>query len=119
MKTQFGASSSAAMVTANTGRIVKSSGQTEGAVQPVASAGAVGEKQQSLEPDPRQQQPNSAQLPDNSRLTIEHDKETGKFIYKTVDRETGEVIKQWPREEVLKAISAYQKASGLIVDKKV
>lgn len=36
------------------------------------------------------------------RLIIEEDKATGAFVYKTLDRRTGEIVKQLPREEVLR-----------------
>jgi flagellar protein FlaG len=35
------------------------------------------------------------------RLVIEED-EQGSFIYKTLDRRTGEVVNQFPREQVLR-----------------
>ena len=36
------------------------------------------------------------------RLVIEEDPITGSFIYKTLDRRTGEVVNQFPREQVLR-----------------
>jgi flagellar protein FlaG len=36
------------------------------------------------------------------RLVIEQDHASGAFIYKTLDRRTGEVVQQFPREEVLR-----------------
>ena len=36
------------------------------------------------------------------RLVIEEDKSSGSFIYKTLDRRTGEIVQQYPREEVLR-----------------
>ena len=39
---------------------------------------------------------------DDYRLVIERDEPTGSYIYKTLDRATGEVVNQFPREEVLK-----------------
>lgn len=36
------------------------------------------------------------------RLVIEEDEATGRFIYKTLDRRTGEVVQQLPREDVLR-----------------
>jgi flagellar protein FlaG len=36
------------------------------------------------------------------RLVIEEDKAAGTFVYKTIDRSTGEVVSQFPREELLK-----------------
>ena len=38
----------------------------------------------------------------DTRLVIEEDKATKTFIYKTVDRRTGEVLQQYPREQVLR-----------------
>ena len=38
----------------------------------------------------------------DTRLVIEEDKDTKTFIYKTLDRRTGEVIQQFPREQVLR-----------------
>ena len=54
----------------------------------------------------------------NARLVIEKDALTGSFIYKSVDRITGKVIQQFPREEVLRAMAAAKAAEGLIVDTK-
>jgi flagellar protein FlaG len=36
------------------------------------------------------------------RLIIEEDQGSGAFVYKTLDRNTGEVVLQFPREEMLK-----------------
>jgi flagellar protein FlaG len=38
----------------------------------------------------------------DTRLVIEEDKETRTYIYKTLDRQTGEVLQQFPREQVLR-----------------
>lgn len=55
---------------------------------------------------------------DDYRLVIERDEPTGRYIYKTLDRATGEVVNQFPREEVLKLRDspAYQ-AGQVIVTK--
>jgi flagellar protein FlaG len=57
-------------------------------------------------------------LADDYRLVIEKDGATGSYIYKTLDRSTGEVVNQFPREEVLKLRDspAYQ-AGQVIVTK--
>lgn len=56
----------------------------------------------------------------NGRLSIDQDKESGDFIYRLVDKETGEVINQWPREEVLRrARVAREQYEGLVVDRQV
>jgi flagellar protein FlaG len=36
------------------------------------------------------------------RLIIEEDQATGTFVYKTLDRRTGEIVKQFPREQVMR-----------------
>ena len=36
------------------------------------------------------------------RLVIEEDEASGAFVYKTIDRRTGEVVQQLPREQVLR-----------------
>eukprot|EP01030_Chromulinospumella_sphaerica_P017674 gene17674-17509_t len=50
------------------------------------------------------------------RLVIEEDEATGAFVYKTLDRRTGEVVQQLPRESVLKAMSSEDYNPGLVVD---
>ncbi len=50
------------------------------------------------------------------RLVIEEGPRQGTFIYKTVDRTTGETIKQYPREEVVKLIDSPLYATGTVAD---
>lgn len=52
-------------------------------------------------------------------LQISQDDETGRFVYKTVDVETGEVIRQFPPEEVLNFITRFREAAGLLIDGEV
>lgn len=53
----------------------------------------------------------------NGRLSIDEDKDSGDFVYRVVDASTGEVLNQWPREELLKhARIAREQYEGLIVD---
>ncbi len=58
-------------------------------------------------------------LPTNSKLQIEQDKETGTFIYRSVDPNTGEVIQQWPSEKLLELRSFLKEMEGVLVDKQV
>lgn len=51
-----------------------------------------------------------------SQLRIEEDQETEKFIYKSIDRETGEVLNQWPSEDVLRMAKFLRQLQGTIVD---
>ena len=58
-------------------------------------------------------------LPSNSKLQIEHDKETGTYIYRSIDPETGEVLRQWPSEEMLNLRESLAEIEGVIFDKQV
>jgi len=55
--------------------------------------------------------------PDQSqyRLVIEEDEASGAFVYKTLDRQTGKVINQFPREEVLKLKEHANYKAGAII----
>ncbi|MCK5041042.1 MAG: flagellar protein FlaG [Sphingomonadales bacterium] len=59
-------------------------------------------------------------LPDsfnnNTKLSINRDDTTGVFVYRSVDRESGEVVRQFPPEDILNYIVSVRKAEGLIVD---
>ncbi|MDP2261273.1 MAG: flagellar protein FlaG [Caulobacter sp.] len=70
-------------------------------LSPVASTGAF-QPPQITRPDtprpPKDAAPQSADL----RLIIEEDEQSGAIVYKTLDRRTGEVVRQLPREEVLR-----------------
>jgi flagellar protein FlaG len=54
--------------------------------------------------------------PGDLRLVIEQDDDTGDYIYKTVDRRTGETLNQFPREQVLKLGVEAGYASGDVFD---
>lgn len=50
------------------------------------------------------------------RLVIEQGAAKGAFIYKILDRETGEVVRQLPREEVAKMGAQTSYAAGAVID---
>ncbi|WP_296599254.1 hypothetical protein [Phenylobacterium sp.] len=50
-----------------------------------------------------------------TRLVIEQDQASGIFIYKTINRLTGEVVQQLPRDEVLRLKDAGQYEAGSVV----
>ena len=52
----------------------------------------------------------------NQRLVIEEGPTQGSFVYKTVDRTTGEVIRQFPREELIKLIRSDGYQAGTFTD---
>jgi uncharacterized FlaG/YvyC family protein len=56
-------------------------------------------------------------LSTNLRLRIEHDAGSGNYVYKGIDRETGEVKRQWPAEEILRLHAFLRELDGLVVDK--
>ncbi len=58
-------------------------------------------------------------LPSNSKLQIEQDRETGTFIYRSVDPNTGEILRQWPPEKLLELRASLTEMEGLLFDKQV
>ncbi len=54
--------------------------------------------------------------PGDLRLVIEQDDDSGDYIYKTVDRRTGETLNQYPREQILKLREEAHYTSGDVFD---
>jgi len=52
---------------------------------------------------------------DDFRLVIEQDAKSGSYVYKTLDRTTGEVVAQFPREEVLKLRDSPAYVAGRVI----
>jgi flagellar protein FlaG len=50
------------------------------------------------------------------RLVIEEDPATGSFVYKTLDRRTGEVVSQFPRDQMLRMKDSYSYTPGKVFD---
>jgi flagellar protein FlaG len=75
---------------------------------PDMSAGAV------PVPEPRVEA--TGPQPGDLRLVIEQDEDTKQFIYKTVDRRTGETLQVLPREDVLKLRHAAGYGPGAVFD---
>lgn len=55
----------------------------------------------------------------NTRLRIEQDEETGRFIYSNVDNESGEVIRQFPPESIFEFLASFRNVEGILVDDEV
>ena len=53
--------------------------------------------------------------PGDMRLVIEEDQASGSYVYKTVNRLTGEVVQQLPRAEVLRLRQELQYAAGAVI----
>ena len=66
---------------------------------------------------PAQSERAEAKGPDpvEMRLVIEVDQASGSFVYKTINRLTGEVILQLPRAEVLKMREGPQYEAGSVI----
>lgn len=55
----------------------------------------------------------------NYTLKIKVDPETGKNLVKVIDRETGEVLREIPDEEMLRIEASIQRMIGLFFDRQV
>lgn len=55
----------------------------------------------------------------NERLSILRDEATGQFIYQSIDRSTGKVVRQWPAESMLQFKAYLRNAEGVLVDRQV
>ena len=72
---------------------------------------------QASAPPAKASEPPAAAGPDllDVRLVIEIDKASGSYVYKTINRTTGEVLNQLPRAEVLKLRNEVQYAAGTVI----
>jgi len=55
-------------------------------------------------------------LPGNTKLEVEKDKELGTFIYRSINPDTGEVVRQWPSEELLAMREYLKEIEGVLLD---
>lgn len=79
-------------------------------VQPITAAGASGG---GFSDSPAAQ---DAERAARYRLVIEEGPQSGVFVYKILDRVTGEVVKQMPREEVLRMMGEARYRAGSVID---
>ena len=56
----------------------------------------------------------AAKAMDRARVSIGKDAETGDFVYRFFNKKTGELIYQWPAEEIL----AVKRAMGRLFDER-
>jgi len=61
------------------------------------------------------ERPVPTEEPADLRLIIEEDQATGGYIYKTVDRRTGEVVQQLPRQEILRLREETEYVAGAVI----
>ncbi|MEM6627580.1 MAG: flagellar protein FlaG [Pseudomonadota bacterium] len=56
---------------------------------------------------------------EKGRLVIEKDTETGRFVHKLVDPESGKIVRQWPDEQWLSFARSFGDTAGLWLDRRV
>ncbi len=54
-----------------------------------------------------------------TRLSIEADRDTGDYIYRFLDPDTGEVVRQYPREEFMELARKAKAEAGALLDQQV
>lgn len=55
----------------------------------------------------------------NRSLQFQVDEDSGRDVIRVLDKQNGEVIKQYPSEEVLSLVSKLSQSAGLLVDQEV
>ena len=55
----------------------------------------------------------------NRSLQFKVDEDSGRDVIKVLDKESGEVIKQYPSEEVLSLVSKLSESAGILIDQTV
>jgi flagellar protein FlaG len=66
--------------------------------------------------EPRSRTGENSERQARYRLVIELGPRAGSFVYKTLDRETGEIVRQLPSEEVLKLRQSDDYGVGAVIN---
>jgi flagellar protein FlaG len=79
-----------------------------------------GQSQPSAKPPSRGRAAAGPALPDpvDLRLVIEEDQASGSYVYKTVNRRTGEVVQSLPRADILRMRQGANYAAGQVIKTK-
>jgi flagellar protein FlaG len=94
-------------------------------LQPVAADPGQDKDRQQAAPEPRQEKPDSQELLDQIKsltedgqysVRFENDRDANELVVKVVDRDTDEVIRQIPPEELLDLIKRLNDLRGNLVD---
>ncbi|MGD2131817.1 MAG: flagellar protein FlaG [Maricaulaceae bacterium] len=56
---------------------------------------------------------------EHARLSIDRDDEADAFVYRILDNRSGEIIRQFPAEDMLDLLAYLGEHSGLVIDRKV
>ena len=107
-------------------RVVREIGTTESRPQLSPASPSASDPATKLPPDRRVAALQQAverlvreSMPSNARLQIDQDEDSGTFIYRSVNPDTGEIIAQWPPEQLLKLRASLRELDGMLVDKTV
>ena len=79
-------------------------------------------KQQVADPPPQENvtpAPDTTSDPNDYRFVIEEDAAARTYVYKTIDRSTGKVVSQYPREELLKLMEDPTYKAGTVLKTQV
>jgi uncharacterized FlaG/YvyC family protein len=55
----------------------------------------------------------------SGRFSIDQDSDSGRFVYRLIHSDTGEVLKQFPGDYVLRRVAYYRELEGIAVDSRV
>ena len=55
-------------------------------------------------------------LSTNIRLQIDKDRDTGHFVYKAINIDTGELHRQFPAEDILRMLAFFKELDGILYD---
>ncbi len=80
----------------------------------VANAGQQPLEREQLEKVAQQLQDFMGEM--NRSLQFQVDEDSGRDVIKVLDKDTGDIIKQYPSEEVLNLVSKLSETAGLLID---
>jgi len=83
----------------------------------VANAGQQPLEREQLEKVAQQLQEFMGEM--NRSLQFQVDEDSGRDVIKVLDKDTGDIIKQYPSEEVLNMVSKLSETAGLLIDQTV
>jgi|TARA_B100001059_G_scaffold138421_1_gene138565 flagellar protein FlaG len=83
----------------------------------VANAGQQPLEREQLEKVAQQLQDFMGEM--NRSLQFQVDEDSGRDVIKVLDKDTGDIIKQYPSEEVLNMVSKLSETAGLLIDQTV
>ncbi|MSP41847.1 MAG: hypothetical protein EXR08_00535 [Alphaproteobacteria bacterium] len=76
-------------------------------------------KSQSSDQESSSQKGAENPLDKSTRLSIQRDDATGRYVFRSIDPQTGDVLMQYPTEEMLSQIARVREITGLTVDEGV